>query len=648
MQCLYCGKPLGVFRELTDGEFCCRQHRQRYKRLTQIALSRLTAESSHPPRIPEGPAPERVRRTATPPVVLPVAGFRPPAGGVFRSCPPASGEPRPSQHGALAFLSSSAATTEGSAALELSPLIMAAVREAGLWGATFPSPAGEPVFCAERGSVHPLPMAIPPLKPQLDPDPEPAYSTRAQPDQELRSRRPCLTAMPLHLAARSIRAIPIGAGTVEWGAQALGPLPPVTSEAVLVKGLRTAAHIPMASGSPLFSATQDSGMADVPFPPPTLRKPGVATIAPKLVPKAAEPTGELMSEKRLPARPLNAAATPVIGAAALLPALSSLFRYGRAPEGAPAPAQAVRRAEPRNRPAKPIAFAPLPLPPGRLRLYPARALDIVETFEYVRPMEEPAFTWLKSLALYWEKVPGYARVAAAAASLVLFFGVVVPGSTVVNLFGTRWGQIEASLRDRAAVELREDFRSGMADWSGPGDWSRTWRVEKAGYVRPGKLAFFQPSMEMRNYRVEFLVQIERQAVSWAYRARDENNYYAAKIRLKRPGPLPLFSLVRYAVVGGEPGPRVEIPIRVMMHDGVPYRVQISVNGSDYSTAIEGQVVDFWRDDLFESGGFGFFADTGERARVYWMKLTQKEDFVGRVCAYLFPSALDKRRQGRFQ
>ena len=41
MHCLYCGNELGFLKELTDGEFCSRDHRQRYKRLTQTALARL-------------------------------------------------------------------------------------------------------------------------------------------------------------------------------------------------------------------------------------------------------------------------------------------------------------------------------------------------------------------------------------------------------------------------------------------------------------------------------------------------------------------------------------------------------------------------------------------------------------------------------
>jgi hypothetical protein len=58
------------------------------------------------------------------------------------------------------------------------------------------------------------------------------------------------------------------------------------------------------------------------------------------------------------------------------------------------------------------------------------------------------------------------------------------------------------------------------------------------------------------------------------------------------------------------------------------------------------LVDFWRDDKLKAGGFGFFSDTGERARVYWMKLSHQDDFIGRVCAYFGPMDVDKKRDSR--
>jgi hypothetical protein len=34
------------------------------------------------------------------------------------------------------------------------------------------------------------------------------------------------------------------------------------------------------------------------------------------------------------------------------------------------------------------------------------------------------------------------------------------------------------------------------------------------------------------------------------------------------------------------------------------------------------------------GGVGFFADAGERARLYWMKVSKNQDWLGVVCSFL--------------
>jgi hypothetical protein len=73
---------------------------------------------------------------------------------------------------------------------------------------------------------------------------------------------------------------------------------------------------------------------------------------------------------------------------------------------------------------------------------------------------------------------------------------------------------------------------------------------------------------------------------------------------------------------------------VMFHNRTPYRVEVAVKGDRITTSIEGQTVDSWMDDTLVKGGVGFFAEAGERARIYWMKLSRNEDFLGRVCAYL--------------
>jgi hypothetical protein len=73
---------------------------------------------------------------------------------------------------------------------------------------------------------------------------------------------------------------------------------------------------------------------------------------------------------------------------------------------------------------------------------------------------------------------------------------------------------------------------------------------------------------------------------------------------------------------------------VMVHNDTPYHVAVSVEGNRIITSIEGQEVDRWIEDRIPTGGVGFYSDAGERARLYWMKVSKNEDFLGKVCAYL--------------
>jgi hypothetical protein len=72
----------------------------------------------------------------------------------------------------------------------------------------------------------------------------------------------------------------------------------------------------------------------------------------------------------------------------------------------------------------------------------------------------------------------------------------------------------------------------------------------------------------------------------------------------------------------------------MMHNNEPYHVAVDVRGNRVVTSIEGQEVDSWTDDSIKAGGVGFFSDVGESARLYWMRVSKNQDWLGRVCAYL--------------
>jgi hypothetical protein len=195
--------------------------------------------------------------------------------------------------------------------------------------------------------------------------------------------------------------------------------------------------------------------------------------------------------------------------------------------------------------------------------------------------------------------------------------------------------VRNAVAKRATVEFSDTFRNGMSAWGErPSTWAPGWSRNPDGYVRPGQLALFGPSLAYSNYHMDFFTQIESKSVGWVVRARDRKNYYAMKFRVVEPGLRPIIAMVHVTVLGGKPGREMEIPLSVMVHNNEPYHVAVEVKGNRMVTSIEGQEIDSFTDDTLTSGGVGFFADAGEKARLYWMRVTANDDFVGRVCAYV--------------
>ncbi|MEO5953878.1 MAG: hypothetical protein ABIQ44_15555, partial [Chloroflexia bacterium] len=212
----------------------------------------------------------------------------------------------------------------------------------------------------------------------------------------------------------------------------------------------------------------------------------------------------------------------------------------------------------------------------------------------------------------------------------------VSGMMNTSFSGESFEELKQNIKRRAAVELSDDFRQGLGEWSGVGDWSRGWKYDPAGFIRPRQLALYTPSLGLEDYRLEFLGAIERKALSWVYRAADVKNYYAARLEVTRGGPLPTVELVRYAVINGRVGPKKSIPLPMQGRIDTIYRVRVDVRGSDFVTSVQGQVVDVFTDNRLSRGGVGFFSETGEDARLRWIEVSHQYDMLGRLCAYLVP------------
>ena len=181
------------------------------------------------------------------------------------------------------------------------------------------------------------------------------------------------------------------------------------------------------------------------------------------------------------------------------------------------------------------------------------------------------------------------------------------------------------------LQAQEDFRSDLGSWKDlrPG---AAWSYE-SGRVRPGRLRIWAPSEKLSNYDFEFIGQIERKSLAYAFRALNAKNYYATKLTVGGTGTAAQSELIRYVVLEGRVQDRAHLPIPISLDKGTDYRIRLSVRGSEFLTSIDGRVVSTWHDRRLSTGGVGFFAEEGEVSLLKWASISERDTVIGRVLSH---------------
>ena len=218
----------------------------------------------------------------------------------------------------------------------------------------------------------------------------------------------------------------------------------------------------------------------------------------------------------------------------------------------------------------------------------------------------------------------------------------IPDNSPHNAKGG-FGQVLSNLVQRnASGTLREDFRAGVANWEGFKSAGTDW-ISEGSMVHPASLRVWKQSTALSNYEFEFMGQIQRKSIDWAFRAPDVRNYYATKLVITKPGPLPNAGLVRYIVLDGRERERVELPLPLTLDRGVDYRVRVSVQGGRFLTSVNGQLISSWMDNRLSRGGVGFFSEDGESSLLKWVSVSERDSLIGRIVSHFslisFPTAI---------
>lgn len=187
----------------------------------------------------------------------------------------------------------------------------------------------------------------------------------------------------------------------------------------------------------------------------------------------------------------------------------------------------------------------------------------------------------------------------------------------------RW--LDNYLPGKRPIEARLDFVQQLGEWTGS---AKGWIV-KEGVAKPGALRLWKPTLEARDYQLDFEAVIERRGVSWVYRAKDPDAYYATRIRLNQPGAPSGASIIRYVALGRETYSRTELPLPIVLERNRSYRITTVAMGSRFTTIINGKVVDEWQDKRLVAGGVGFFADDGEQSELHWASFRERKGLLER-------------------
>jgi hypothetical protein len=199
----------------------------------------------------------------------------------------------------------------------------------------------------------------------------------------------------------------------------------------------------------------------------------------------------------------------------------------------------------------------------------------------------------------------------------------------------QWLNVRQSMVNRAAIALDEDFRAGLDDWTSRGGTTE-WTFDATGFVRPGPLALYRPSVELTDYQLQFLGMIDKKALSWVVRAADFDDYYVVKLVVLKPGPVPTIGVTRYAVIHGVAQDRSDTTAFINAREDMLYRVRMDIHSDTFTLTVQGQMVDSWTEPRLRKGGIGFFTARGEASRLRWVQVTHQYDMLGRLCAYLAP------------
>ena len=170
-----------------------------------------------------------------------------------------------------------------------------------------------------------------------------------------------------------------------------------------------------------------------------------------------------------------------------------------------------------------------------------------------------------------------------------------------------WSRLKQQLVDRAQVDLFDDFSTGLDSWQSGENIASTWSFDKNGFVNPGALSLFAPTMHLTNYDLDALVQIEAKGVGLVFRAAGARTYQAVRVLTEGSGPMPGLVVEHYHMLAGQASRPVRVQYSSRFQADSLYRIHLQVRGDAFSLYLQDQLVDFSSDSRLRGAASDYFA-----------------------------------------
>jgi len=615
MRCLQCGKEVPLLKRLSGSEFCSEAHRREYqKEYSQLALGRLLQSNlaelqrqplkapplrgAAPPAMVGPPAAANALNGSSATAEPKAATVRPSAAPArvqtvgpvtARAMPPVTPYKIPTAQTPVAIASkndaSQPATAKAAAVQKPAPaeLRFAPVAAPEFAHAFAPLAPGKPRSQADLAAELPHSRVVP-----WDSGVEIADSIARPLERKLELREGSRTTPKIAL---DLRVVPPESLQTESRALTIAVTPAAPAEASLWIG----PHCDFAGEVVSLSDFADAQFSKSGFEVPVVDAPGVEApagggFAGFAIPPVAE-SDPLRSAAPAPAVQIpEPQRNPLpVNSAGIAPGKGKPFPvFGPAPVGA----GIVQIPQPKGLPLRPLMVLQAPAAPAAMK---SPDVSIKPSFQ---ESETPPAALNLGLPELRMPDPAGARTSRMRPILAALGGAAVLGAGLFFFVGKPG---DAGLKSPVRV---------LADGAVGSQWIANYAPD---VQRQRRVLLLRSSINLQSYRLDFESSIRTKALGWVYRAQDPKNFYVSKIELQKPGVIPVYAVVHFAVINGVEQPRAETPLRVQVPMGAVYKIRFEAVGNRFATWVQDQPVEQWTDARLSYGGAGLYSEGAEQA-----------------------------------